>query len=84
MIEMTSPIFIGFAIGYCIFLYYVVKNFWRDMDAHVSAGMNKKEARAAVHKDYYRGLINPKHKMFPCGLFMLALFIYWIVAGISS
>jgi len=84
LLEPTSPIFIAFAIGYCIFLIYVVKHFIRDMDKHVSSGMNKKEARAAVHKDYYRGLINPKHKMFPCGLFMLALCVYWIIAGLVA
>lgn len=82
MVDFSSPEFIIFALTYTIFIVYVVRHFWRDLGKYMAEGMSKKEARAAVHKDYRKGLLDPQHKMFVPGVYLLCVFIYWVVRGV--
>jgi len=80
MTEPTSPLFTIFALLYVVLLVYTATNFIRDTGKLRLEGKTKKEASTIVRKDYRNGLINPKHKMFPCGVYLLALFVYWVLA----
>ena len=76
-----SPIFTIFAVLYVVLLVYVVTNFIKDTAKLRAEGMNKKQASEAVRKDFRNGLLDPKHKMFPCGVYLLALLVYWVLAS---
>lgn len=74
-----SMLFSIFAVIYVVLLVYVVTNFIKDSALLRTEGKSKKEAAQIIRKDYRNGLIDPKHKMFPCGLFLLAVIVYAVL-----